>query len=116
MWSILIRRALSGEGELRTIAKRGVHAKSQRRKNKVGIRGVFFVSQKDVVRTPRSPRNPPQPHHQNTTFCTTNFAKTPYKRPIHHHRKNTHAKTDFPIAANSKRAGIAPGSSLYTIS
>jgi hypothetical protein len=35
------------------------------------------------VFSPRSTINPPQFHHQKTTFCTPLFAKTPAKTPLH---------------------------------
>src|SRR3981189_821406 len=41
----------------------------------------IFRSRKDGVFSPCFTTNPPQPHHQKTTFCTPLFAKTPAKTP-----------------------------------
>jgi hypothetical protein len=45
---------------------------------------MFFGVEKNGATSPRFTTKTPQPHHQNTTFCTPLFAKTPAKTPLHH--------------------------------
>jgi hypothetical protein len=53
-------------------------AKSAPTQNKPEIPVLFFNHEKVAVRTPRSPRNPPQTHHDLTTK-KHQFSKTPLK-------------------------------------
>jgi len=45
---------------------------------------MFLPAEKHVVSSPRFTTNPPQSHHQKTTFCTPLFAKTAANAPVHH--------------------------------
>jgi hypothetical protein len=47
-------------------------------------RGMFLRVEKRGVSSPRFTTKPPQSDHQNTTFCTSLFAKTPAKTPFLH--------------------------------
>ena len=51
---------------------------------KFSKRGMFLPAEKRGVSSPRFTTNPPQSHHQETTFCTTLFSKNPAKTPLHH--------------------------------
>jgi hypothetical protein len=48
-------------------------------KNKLQIHVTIFAPKNVTIKSPHSPRKPPQIHHQNTTFCHPFFAKTPSK-------------------------------------
>jgi hypothetical protein len=61
-------------------------------KNKSPKSGAFFEPQKPAAKTPRSPRNPPRFHHQNTTRKRPFLPKPPAK---------THITTPEKIAATS---------------
>jgi hypothetical protein len=45
-------------------------------------RGMFLRVEKRGVSSPRFTTKPPQSDHQNTTFCTSLFAKTPAKNTL----------------------------------
>jgi hypothetical protein len=51
-------------------------------KNKLKSPVPIFVAEKTTVSKPRSPRNPPQLHHKNTTLNQALSRKTPAKTPI----------------------------------
>jgi hypothetical protein len=48
-------------------------------KNKLQIPVTFFTPENVTAKSPHLPRNPPQIHHQNTTFCHRFSAKPPAK-------------------------------------
>jgi hypothetical protein len=49
-------------------------------KNKLQKVGVFFAPEKVVAKAPRSPRKPPQKHHNKTGI----LPKPPAKTHVHH--------------------------------
>jgi hypothetical protein len=55
--------------------------KRHRSKNKVQIRGVFFITTKRAINSPRFTTQPPQIHHKNTTPKTHVFSEPPSKTP-----------------------------------
>ena len=56
---------------------------------------MFLRVEKHGVSSPRFTTKPPQSHHQNTTFCTLLFTKTPAKTPLHHLKKNHAARAEL---------------------
>jgi hypothetical protein len=53
-----------------------------------------------IVNLPAFTSNPPQIHHQKTTFCTPFFPKPPAKTPVVQPEKNTEKRSPF---------GVGPG-------
>jgi hypothetical protein len=56
----------------------------------------IFAPPNTSVSSPRFTIDPPQIHHQKTTFCTPFFLKTPAKMPLYHAKKNNPKKSTAP--------------------
>jgi hypothetical protein len=67
---------------------------SEKPKNKVGKRVLFFVVETQDTFTRRSPRIPPQSHHKNTTPKPRILQNPPQKCPVFV-KKSASTSADF---------------------